>query len=221
MGKSRKTRDAIIQGSIELFNQMGVADISTNHIASHLDISPGNLYYYFPNKEAIIRAIYERIRTQLETLYGRDQPPLLQLSDYVNVCFQIIFEYRFFFSELPMILRRDAELRTDYVQLQARFKEELAGLICGLSQVGILVSLDGQDRRMALANSIWIVTIYWHSYLESAPPISPPAPSRELLKHILFLLTPYIAPEFQAAVQGIFSSFMEARGHDSFDLKPE
>jgi AcrR family transcriptional regulator len=214
MGKRSKTRDAIIQGSIELFNQQGVADVSTNHIASHLEISPGNLYYYFPNKEAIIRAIYERIRAQLETLYGSDQLPLLQLTAYVNVCFQIIFEYRFFFSELPMILRRDAELRADYIQLQARFKEELAGLIASLSQVGILVALNDQDSRMALANSIWIVTIYWHSYLESAPPINPPAPSRELLKHILFLLKPYIAPDFQAAVQGIFSSFMEARGHE-------
>ncbi|MDQ3235106.1 MAG: TetR/AcrR family transcriptional regulator [Pseudobdellovibrionaceae bacterium] len=215
MGSRPKTIEAILEGSLELFNRSGISDVSTNHIANHVGISPGNLYYYFPNKEAIVRAIFAQIHARVETLWDdRTRLPLLLLTDYVNVVFRIIFGYRFFFAELTLILRRDEALRAEYIQLQTRFKEELAGLLLGLNQAGVLVDLEDYDKRMAMANSVWIVTIYWHCYLESAPQAVQPVPSRELLNHILFLLTPYIEPRFLDTVQGIFTSFLEARGHD-------
>lgn len=211
MSSRRKTSDVIIEGSIALFNQSGVSEVTTNHIAHHLDISPGNLYYYFANKEAIIRAIFNQIQTQVETLWAaKDKPALFLLADYVNVVFNIIFGYRFFFAELTLILRRDETLRADYMKLQSRFKEELAGLFLQLETAGILRGLNDPAQRMAMANSVWIVTIYWHSYLESAPERN--QPSRELLNHIVFLLKPYIEALYLDVVQGIFTSFLEARG---------
>jgi hypothetical protein len=149
----------------------------------------------------------------VETLWAApDKPVLILLTDYVNVVFNIIFGYRFFFSELTLILRRDETLRVDYMQLQSRFKEELAQLFLKLNDAGVLIRLEEPGKRMALANSVWIVTIYWHCYLETAPDKNQTGPSRELLNHIVFLLTPYIEPGFLDVVQGIFTSFLEARG---------
>jgi AcrR family transcriptional regulator len=53
-----KTKDRIIQAAVELFNAQGEQNVTTNHIAAHLSMSPGNLYYHFRNKEDIIRAIF-------------------------------------------------------------------------------------------------------------------------------------------------------------------
>ena len=67
-----KTRELIVQNSLELFNQQGERSVSTNHIAAHMEISPGNLYYHFANKQAIIAVLF----TQYEALVeGFLRPP--------------------------------------------------------------------------------------------------------------------------------------------------
>ncbi|HGY0963944.1 TPA: TetR/AcrR family transcriptional regulator, partial [Vibrio cholerae] len=53
-----KTKDRIVHAALELFNQQGERNITTNHIAAHIEISPGNLYYHFRNKQEIVRDIF-------------------------------------------------------------------------------------------------------------------------------------------------------------------
>ena len=54
-----KTKDKIIHCALKLFNEQGERQITTNHIAADLGISPGNLYYHFSNKQEIIRSIFQ------------------------------------------------------------------------------------------------------------------------------------------------------------------
>ena len=61
------TKEKIIHTSISLFNENGERAITTNHIASSLGMSPGNLYYHFKNKEDIIRHIFALYRDHLST----------------------------------------------------------------------------------------------------------------------------------------------------------
>ena len=54
-------RERIIEAALDLFNEHGCRSMTTNHIAAHLSISPGNLYYHFRNKEALYTAVLERL----------------------------------------------------------------------------------------------------------------------------------------------------------------
>ena len=62
-----KTRERIVQFSLELFNQQGERNVSTNHIAAHMEISPGNLYYHFPNKQAIIAVLFAEYESLVDS----------------------------------------------------------------------------------------------------------------------------------------------------------
>ena len=53
----KKTKQKIIQASIELFNQKGWTNVRLQNIADRCGISVGNLAYHYANKAAIIRVI--------------------------------------------------------------------------------------------------------------------------------------------------------------------
>ena len=73
------TRERILDVALALFNDAGTAPISTNHIAAAAEISPGNLYYHFRNKEQIVQSLFERLFSTYEHVFALPQrrPPTL------------------------------------------------------------------------------------------------------------------------------------------------
>ena len=106
-----KTKDKIVHCSIELFNKNGVVAVTTNHIAKELDISPGNLYFHYRNKEEIIRQIFRMMAHETYQV-GRTkkgQKPLHPL-EIIEKNYEIFWQYRFFHREMYYLRRKDAQL---------------------------------------------------------------------------------------------------------------
>ena len=103
-----KTRDKIVLAALHLFNEYGERNITTNHIAAHIDISPGNLYYHFRNKQEIVREIFSLYSSELlerfSPIYGQ-QESLVLLKHYLDSTFNLMWKYRFFYANLPEILQ--------------------------------------------------------------------------------------------------------------------
>ena len=87
-----KTKDKIIQGSIELFNQQGERNVTTNHIAEYVGISPGNLYYHYRNKDDIIRSIYKLYEKNLDQMF-QPQDSSSQGMDEMMYYLEVVDEY--------------------------------------------------------------------------------------------------------------------------------
>ena len=85
MATALKTRDRILQASLELFNTQGERSVSTNHLAAHLGISPGNLYYHFRNKQAIIAELLAVYAADVERLLLVPADRQLSMEDMTEI----------------------------------------------------------------------------------------------------------------------------------------
>jgi AcrR family transcriptional regulator len=61
--------EAILQAAGALFAELGYDNVSTNLIAARAGVSPGSLYQFFPNKEAIAQAFAADAVNQLSKVY--------------------------------------------------------------------------------------------------------------------------------------------------------
>jgi AcrR family transcriptional regulator len=57
--RSRAIVEAIVQAGRQLLASEGPKSLTTNRIAERAGVSIGSLYRYFPNKEAVLAAIYD------------------------------------------------------------------------------------------------------------------------------------------------------------------
>ncbi len=128
-----KTRDRIAHAALELFNENGERAITTNHIAAHIEISPGNLYYHFSNKQEIIREIFKWYQADLveyfSPMQGEQQDAMTLSRHYLTSMFNLVWKYRFFYANLPEILNRDDELHLSYSEAQTHLKSNLATIV--------------------------------------------------------------------------------------------
>lgn len=164
-----KTRDKIIQASIELFNEQGERNVTTNHIAAHLAISPGNLYYHFRNKEDIILSIYEEYARSLllETLpkVTSEMKPLDSLVLYMDSVFQTTMKFRFFYSNLPVLLDKNPSLREKYVEVQQSISERVSQLLILLRTADII---DFQDEELSdIVSILRLINTFWVSFYQT------------------------------------------------------
>jgi AcrR family transcriptional regulator len=161
-----KTRDKIIQASIALFNEQGERNVTTNHIAAHLAISPGNLYYHFRNKEDIILSIYEEYARSLllDTLpkLPAELKPLDSLVLYMDSVFQTTMKFRFFYSNLPVLLDKNPSLREKYVEVQQSITERISQLLVSLRGADFI---DFADEELAdIVSILRLINTFWVSF---------------------------------------------------------
>jgi AcrR family transcriptional regulator len=67
----RRTAQRILEVTLDLFNRFGEPNVSTTAISAELGISPGNLYYHYPAKDALINTLFDQYE---EALNGLLQP---------------------------------------------------------------------------------------------------------------------------------------------------
>jgi AcrR family transcriptional regulator len=69
--RSRATVDALVEATARILIKEGFDKASTNRIAAMAGVSIGSLYQYFPSKEALVVAVFERHQREImQTVRG-------------------------------------------------------------------------------------------------------------------------------------------------------
>jgi len=162
-------RERILDTALALFNDAGTAPISTNHIAAAAGISPGNLYYHFRNKEQIVQALFERLFDLYERVFvlPQDRPPtLVDLRRLLHLNFDLLWDYRFAYRELAVLLRRDEVLRERWLEVRRRGYSGLRELIEAFVTADVVAAPADPAAIERLADLCWLISEFWLPSLE-------------------------------------------------------
>src|SRR5437660_5471011 len=105
----RRTRERIVETALELFNRLGEPHVTTADIADEMNISPGNLYYHFRNKDDIIGELYAAHEAAVAPLLDVPQGAPMSVEDFwllLHLLFERLGDYRFFYRDLDDIASR-------------------------------------------------------------------------------------------------------------------
>ncbi|SOB77705.1 transcriptional regulator, TetR family [Marinobacter sp. LV10R510-11A] len=202
-----KTRDKILLSSLELFNEQGERNVTTNHIAAHLAISPGNLYYHFRNKSDIIYEIFQEYEKLVDFYLDIPDNRPMTLDDmtfYLESVFDGLWSYRFFHRDLEYLLDRDQRLRGDYREFTNRCLTAISRIFEKLADGGI-IEPQPESLRSAMSLNVWMVITNWMAFLKTAHGVKASASLtlRELKQGIYQVLTleiPYLMPAYREQV---------------------
>ncbi|MEZ5897016.1 MAG: TetR/AcrR family transcriptional regulator [Parvularculaceae bacterium] len=187
-----KTRDRILKTALALFNAEGEAQVSTVDIAAVLGISPGNLYYHFKGKEAILETLFDEFEVELKQVLSAPVTRPLTLEDnwiFIYIIFEEINDFRFFYEGMSSILERCPSLRPRTARLLALKKSTTLAMLSSLEDQNFLHFESGE--KALLAERIAAHLSYWLQFRSVAAPVSN---DRERIHDGVFSTVMQIAP---------------------------
>ena len=163
-----KTKDRIMLTSLKLFNEQGERNVSTNHIAAALNISPGNLYYHFRNKNEIVYQLFLRYQDEVHGFMIVPAGRSVTFQDKVNYLEAILnsmWDYRFLHRDLQHLLQDDERLRIAYREFSCRTVADGRRILQSMADAGVLLA--NEEQIDALILNIWVLVVSWSSFLQS------------------------------------------------------
>ena len=202
-------RERIIEASLELFNELGAGSVTTNHIAAHLSISPGNLYYHFGNKEEIIRAVFPQISEAVHAAIpvpAEGEITAADVGGYHLAGIETLWHFRFMFRDLNEVLVRDPILAESFRELQRWLKDQFLALFGRLIEQGRMHRPDPPEDLARVATNSFILWSSWIRFLATSRAKIDVDPSDMVdgALHSLLTFAPYLEPDFAAGIRAVF-----------------
>ncbi len=228
--KTVKTKERILQLSLQLFNERGERSVTTNHIAAELNMSPGNLYYHFRNKNEIIKELMEQYQGEtLEMLALPDDRPL-DANDkirYFQVLSSQLWAYRFLHRDVYHLVENNEDFRKMYPRFAGQVMQQGQKIYKAFVNAGLMEMTDSEIE--ALIINLWIVLTNWTNFLYMSGHITDSNHLEEkwvwqALRQMVFLEGAYLRGESRQTYENLlatlgpselFESLSSSKKHDA------
>ena len=176
-----------------MFNAQGEPNVTTNHIADELEISPGNLYYHFRNKDDIIEQLFAVYEQRMDAALAAPDGRLPGLEDVwlqLHLVFECIWDYRFLYRDLVDILSRNRRLRMRFARILRRADEQAHQVMRGLVQAGVMRA--SADEVDAAATNILVIATFWLNYAAARGDKDERTSIRDGIVQVMMLIAPFL-----------------------------
>ena len=189
------TREMILETARQLFNEHRSTNISTKQIAAAMGISPGNLYYYFTNKEEIIRHIYKKLSGAMSELFWDQEAKKTEdgITQFYNKLGWLQKHYSFFYLELSVLVRNDPELLEIYRKRSEEVIKRFSSVFDYWVSVGIMKAFKTKEEKEMLVLNSWTLGQLWMTHADMLDTNLPPEVIRISMLRIHHLLRPYFS----------------------------
>jgi len=190
---ARDTRQRILDCSLAMFNAQGEPTVTTNHIADELEISPGNLYYHFRNKDDIIEQLFARYEERMDQALAPPADRLPGLEDIwlqLHLVFECIWDYRFLYRDLVEILSRNRRLRLRFARILKRADDSAHAVMRGLGQAGVMRA--SAAELAATATNVLVLSTFWLNYAAARGDKDEQVAIRQGIVQVMILVAPFL-----------------------------
>ena len=206
-----KTRDRILAASLELFNTEGEGNVTALDVANALEISPGNLYYHFKGKDALIAALFDNFEEELDLILQGADGRLKTLEDhwvFLYIILEEIYDFRFFYRNLGILTGRYPDLADRLRVLNTHMRRQLDLSIRNFGQIQELEDLP--RVKTVLLDQLVSTLTFW---LEEDALQGRDTPAAELIHQtvlrLLMSVAPYLRGDQRAAHQSMLAQYDE------------
>ena len=193
-----------------MFNAQGEPNVTTNHIADELEISPGNLYYHFRNKDDIIEHLFARFEERMDAALVAPQGRLPGLEDIwlqLHLVFESIWDYRFLYRDLVEILSRNRRLRMRFARILRRADEQAHTVMRGLSQAGVMRA--SGEELAATATNILVIATFWLNYASARGDKDEHASIRDGIVQVMMLIAPFLRDAERVHLNTLIHAYLD------------
>lgn len=211
----RDTRELILGTSLELFNRLGEPHVTTNHIADEADISPGNLYYHFHNKDGIVIELFKRFLGRFQPIIEIPDEVMLEADDLwfqLHLSFELKGEFRFLYRNLADLTARIPDLDRAMRGLLRRERQAAWNLLGGLQRAGAMTIDRGQKEL--LTDNILLSLTYWIPFAELLAPggLDDSRSQTAAIARVIHMLTPWLREPEQEQYRRLAADYLEHSG---------
>jgi AcrR family transcriptional regulator len=207
---ARDTRQRILDTSLAMFNGQGEPNVTTNHIADELEISPGNLYYHFRNKDDIIEQLFQRYEERMDSALVAPEGRLPGLEDIwlqLHLVFECIWDYRFLYRDLVDILSRNRHLRLRFARILKRAAGNATAVMRGLVQNGVMRA--SAKEVDSTATNILVIATFWLNYASVRGDRDERESIRFGIVQVMMLVSPFLRDAERVHLDTLTSAYLK------------
>jgi AcrR family transcriptional regulator len=207
--RPRRTRERILETSLDLFNRRGAPHVTTADIAGEMEISPGNLYYHFRNKDEIVTDLYARFEARAAPLLVDPRGQRIDTEDFwlwLHLLFELQGEYRFLYRDIDELASRDPTLGARFGRLLRQGATTVVEFCRGMVAAG---TMRATEREIAaLARNVVLVATYWQSFARIGGDDGRDGDPGRAAYQVLALIAPYLVGDARVLIDRLGADYL-------------